>query len=215
MTLKVAALYVDPKGPYFGRPDVDPWDEIRDARLYAGPWPVVAHPPCARWGQFWWRGTLGADGGCFEAALESVNRWYGVLEHPEGSLAWARFGLEVPTPGRWTRGLFGTGWTCSVDQGRYGHRARKRTWLYYVGANGCPPSLDWRPFDGEPLAAQDPDSTRSGVEVMTKLERRLTPPPIPRRPHSPRSRGDRVTHAERRLTPAAFAEVLVGLARSS
>lgn len=45
----IAALFVATGGCYFGLPEVDPWDEKRDARLYAGPWPVVAHPPCARW----------------------------------------------------------------------------------------------------------------------------------------------------------------------
>jgi hypothetical protein len=45
----IAALYVERGGVYYGLPDVDPWDEERDARLYAGPWPVVAHPVCARW----------------------------------------------------------------------------------------------------------------------------------------------------------------------
>ena len=70
----IAALYVDPKGVYAGLPDVEVWDEARDGRLYAGPWPVVAHPPCARWGRFWFGGpewiklhprkVMGDDGGC-------------------------------------------------------------------------------------------------------------------------------------------------------
>jgi len=37
----VAALYVETDGAYFGLPDVDPWDEARDARLYAGPHPAA------------------------------------------------------------------------------------------------------------------------------------------------------------------------------
>lgn len=49
----VAALYVERGGCYWDQPGVDPWDEARDARLYDGPWPVVAHPPCQRWGRYW------------------------------------------------------------------------------------------------------------------------------------------------------------------
>lgn len=45
----IAALFVETNGCYFGQPGVDPWDINRDARLYPGPWPVVAHPPCERW----------------------------------------------------------------------------------------------------------------------------------------------------------------------
>ncbi len=37
----IAALYVERGGVYWDFPGVDPWDQARDARLYAGPWPVV------------------------------------------------------------------------------------------------------------------------------------------------------------------------------
>jgi hypothetical protein len=148
----IAALYVQTGGCYFGLPDVDPWDETRDARTYAGPWPVVAHPPCQRWGRFWAgqplhiartgeRKTKGDDGGCFEAALASVCEWGGVLEHPEGSHAWAHFGLnKPPREGGWVR-ADEYGWTCCVEQGRYGHYARKPTWLYAVDTDL--PELRW------------------------------------------------------------------------
>lgn len=103
----VAALYVAKGGCYYGLPDVDPWGlPERDAREYAGPWPVVAHPPCARWGRYWHGGpsakvrmVKGDDGGCFAAALASVRRHGGVLEHPESSHAWRGHGL-LPPPSR-------------------------------------------------------------------------------------------------------------------
>ncbi len=83
---------------------MDAWDERRDARTYAGPHPVVAHPPCERWGRYWGGGPmlhgtikqkkLGDDNGCFQSALEAVREYGGVLEHPEGSHAWRRFNLN-------------------------------------------------------------------------------------------------------------------------
>lgn len=50
---EVAALFVDAAGSYADLAGVDLWDEARDARLYPGTAPVVAHPPCQRWGKLW------------------------------------------------------------------------------------------------------------------------------------------------------------------
>lgn len=144
----VAALYVETNGVYFGLPDVDPWDRTRDARSYAGPHPVVAHPPCSRWCRLAglvearWGHKRGDDGGCFAAALNAVRTWGGVLEHPAYSDAWPHFGLPAPTRGGgWARDIFG-GWSCHVEQGRYGHPAKKATWLYGFGI--VPALLDFR-----------------------------------------------------------------------
>ena len=149
----VAALFVKTDGAYFGVPGVDPWDEMRDARKYQGSLPVVAHPPCQRWGKFWagqplWiartgeRKQKGDDGGCFAAALAAVRRCGGVLEHPWASHAWPHFGLSVPPrAGGWIKADDAGGWTCCVEQGRYGHYARKPTLLYAVGVEL--PELLW------------------------------------------------------------------------
>lgn len=149
----IAALYVETNGAYYGLPDVDPWDLERDARLYPGPWPVVAHPPCSSWCQLAsvnearWGSPIGADGGTFHAALEAVRRWGGVLEHPAYSIAWERFGLPRPIKGGWSSSFVDPGMTTEVDQAAYGHQARKRTWLYAVGVE--PLELDWRSVRGE------------------------------------------------------------------
>lgn len=135
---KVAALFVDPKGPYSLMGGVELWDEVRDARLYTGNYPVVAHPPCNRWGKMApinlkrWGTPIGEDGGCFEKALLSVRKWGGVLEHPQGSIAWKTFSLEKPQGVSWQR-VAPTEWVGEVWQSDYGHLATKKTWLLYVG----------------------------------------------------------------------------------
>lgn len=140
----IVALFVDPRGAYFGLEGVELWDEECDARKYAGPWSVVAHPPCARWCRLAglvearWGHRRGEDGGCFEAALNAVRTYGGVLEHPAYSDAWAAFGLPRPhRTGGWQRGLCG-GWSTHVEQGRYGHAAKKATWLYAFGQDELP-----------------------------------------------------------------------------
>ncbi len=145
----IAALYVENNGVYYGVTNVDPWDESRDARLYNGPYPVVAHPPCQRWGRYWHgapnkpgKYRLGDDGGCFESALASVRRYGGVIEHPAHSHAWRFFGLSTPPKnGGWVKSDELGGWTCYVEQGHYGHISRKATWLYAFGTDL--PDLIW------------------------------------------------------------------------
>ena len=155
--MTVAALYVELGGCYFGVPGVDPWDESRDARTYSGPHPVVAHPPCQRWGRFWHGSTrkphqykMGDDKGCFSAALYDVRVYGGVLEHPADSRAWERFGIpRPPRSGGWIsagtlyENEFPT-WTCCVFQGHYGHMSGKATWLYVAGVQRANlPELKW------------------------------------------------------------------------
>lgn len=192
--ITVAALFVQRGGSYWDLPGVDPWDEERDARLYAGPHPVVAHPPCERWGRYWFGGpsakvrrTKGDDGGCFASALASVRRWGGVLEHPEASAAWSAFTLRTPPKcGGWVSADLGDpGWTCCVEQGHYGHRARKATWLYACGV--VLPSLLWgksaasiRLEDGFHSAAERARGKRHNgvIERLSKPERAATPLPF-------------------------------------
>jgi len=145
----IAALYVETDGAYFGVAGVDPWDENRDARSYKGPHPVVAHPPCQRWGRYWHGAPnnphqfrLGEDGGCFAAALTAVRNYGGVLEHPAHSRAWEFFGIAKPEPGKgWAKADDFGGWTCYVEQGHYGHVSRKPTWLYAAKVEF--PQLNW------------------------------------------------------------------------
>lgn len=193
----IAALYVETNGVYFGLPDVDPWDEKRDAQLYDGPWPVVAHPPCSRWCrlaglvQARWGHRKGDDGGCFAAALAAVRRWGGVIEHPAYSDAWAAFDLPVPLRGGgWQRGFCG-GWACHVEQGRYGHVAKKATWLYCYGTSL--PDLRW---------GYDPDA--KSVALVSWCGNRV----------ATGENRPRVGKAAAARSPTAFRDVLLEMARS-
>ena len=202
---EIAALFVEPAphGVYQGLEGVDCWDEQRDARKYAGPWPVVAHPPCKRWGKYWHGGPsakerrqLGDDGDCFAAAIRSVRLYGGVLEHPATSHAWRWFGLlRPPHTGGWVRCDSFDGWTCHVEQGHYGHRARKGTWLYAVGCDL--PSLQWGPAQ---------QSVRLDQGFHSAEERRAA-----QGHHVPHQR---MSGRELLATPAPFRDLLIDLARS-
>lgn len=151
----VAALFVDAGGCYSGLPSVDPWAKDRDARTYTGPHPVVAHPPCQLWVNFaalnfkrygGEHNRPGNDGGCFAAALRSVRAFGGVLEHPAFSNAWARYGIAAPRGIGWQKDG-AMQWVCEVWQSAYGHKARKRTWLFYSGY-AAPFELRWTRLTG-------------------------------------------------------------------
>lgn len=207
----IAALYIKTNGSYYGLPGVDPWDENRDARRYAGPYPVVAHPPCQRWGKLWagqplWikrtgqRKTKGDDGGCFSAALRAIRKWGGVLEHPWGSHAWKHFGITLPPrAGGWVSagdGLLG-GWTCCVEQKGYGHYARKPTLLAAYGTDL--PELRW----GVSEMNLDPAIVaRIGLE---KAKRR----------GEVAARGGGTDSSQRIGTPLEFRDLLISLARTA
>lgn len=202
--VRIAALFVEKNGVYFNLPGVDPWDEERDARLYVGPYPVVAHPPCERWGRYATGGPsakvkrrVGADDGCFAAALTAVRRFGGVLEHPEASKAWERFGLtKPPRHGGWIRADRYGGFTCCVEQGHYGHSARKATWLYAIA--WALPELKWGRAPGE--------FTRLDAGFHSKEQRLLSAgrPPI-----------KRLTRAQRLGTPIEFRDLLISIARDN
>lgn len=193
----IAALYVQTGGAYFGIEGVDPWDQKRDARLYDGPHPVVAHPPCSRWcqlahvNQARYGHRVGDDGGCFAAALVAVRKWGGVLEHPAYTYAWPAFGLLRPTAGRWSRDLVDGAWVTEVSQSAYGHPARKRTWLYYVGSE-APPELDWREGGATHWCGNDGTIPKGSPSWKPSLGKKAAV-----------------------QTPAAFREVLIAMARSA
>ena len=201
----IAALYVETNGAYYGLEGVDPWDEERDARKYAGPHPVVSHPPCQRWGRMKDGGPSLPGGriphhdeGCFAAALTAVRNFGGVLEHPKDSSAWDYFGLmKPPHTGGWIIADSFGGWTCCVEQGHYGHLSRKATWLYAVGCDL--PSLTWgkSPQKIHPVALERhgyKKARRIGMMAMI---------------------GGKDKTRIRNMTPEPFRDLLIEIARSA
>jgi hypothetical protein len=187
-------LYADPRGPYPSLA-VDVYDEGRDARLYAGPWPVVAHPPCGAYGNLRHLATKALEhADCGPIAVAQVQRWGGVLEQPRGSKLWEVCGLPVPGALPDAHG----GYSLEVAQVEWGHVARKKTWLYLVGVPlsvlGC------APFPGR----EPTHWVSGGREHARKGSGGVIPP------------GIKVCSAQlRRRTPVAFAAWLLELAQAA
>jgi len=101
------------------------------------------------------------------------------------SYAWPAFGLPKPLRAGWQRTTDGA-WVCQVSQSAYGHRARKRTWLYYVGEQ--PIEMNW----GEPSpTAQVSFCKNHGNSPLPRLSKK-----------------------EAKATPIAFRDALLALVRA-
>jgi hypothetical protein len=106
--------------------------------------------------------------------------------------AWAAFDLPRPSrSGGWQQSLICGGWSCHVEQGRYGHPAKKATWLYAVGCKL--PTLRWG-------AIPDQQSWALVSWCGNHVSSGETRP--------------RVGKAAASKTPTAFRDVLLDMARS-
>jgi hypothetical protein len=169
----VAALYVDRLGPYTKLlgPEFC-WDEERDAENYAGPWPVVAHPPCGPWSSL--RHLYrGADAPLGLVAFAQVRRWGGALEQPARSRLF--LAADAPSPGSF-RDSWG-GVTMFVNQCDFGHVARKPTWVYMVRVDvsrvTVPPPR--KPTHWCSGGGTGRGKTPPGIKVCSAQQRRRTP----------------------------------------
>ncbi len=190
----VAALFVRADSVYKAMPGVDCYDMARDARIYDGPHPVVAHPPCRGWGRLRRFAKPRPDErNLARLAVALVREFGGVLEHPDASTLWPA--QRLPEPGRGTD-AFG-GWTLGISQHWWGHRAEKLTRLYIVGcAPGEVPPIPMVLGDASHVIAQH--RTIQGGGRLVKGMAGWRP---------------EVSKAEREHTPPELAEWLVELAR--
>lgn len=175
----VAALFVRADSIYKRLPGVDAYDIERDARSWNGKTPIVAHPPCRAWSCL--KAFAKPPPGERRLAIWAVmmlRRNGGVLEHPKGSSLWKRMHLPHPNDPPDQYG----GWTLEVDQFHWGHKARKRTWLYIVGAAKVPkiPKREGEPTHviDRPGSARKSERPNSSAKKpwCTKREREETPP---------------------------------------
>ncbi len=165
--------------------DCDVWDAERNALNWPGGAPVVAHPPCRLWGALHQLSTAPAEERDLAFfAVRAVREWGGVLEHPARSRLWQAAGL--PQPGE--RDQWG-GFTLSVAQWWWGHKAEKWTWLYVCGI---------KPLDLPPIPLRIGEASHCIAQSSRRQRLKLRP---------------EVTKAEREHTPPALAEWLLSVAR--
>jgi hypothetical protein len=89
-----------------------------------------------------------------------------------------------PRNGGWVVADWEGGWTCCVEQGFYGHRARKATWLYVYGVEELP-MLEWGRAPGDFVRLDDGFHSREersravktcACQRLSKNQRARTPP---------------------------------------
>lgn len=129
-------------------PDLDLWDETRDAYNFNSENHVIAHPPCAQWSRlhkFAKENKKEKDLAMF--CLDLVQRNGGIFEHPHGSHFFKYAGIKP---------------TIHVDQHWFGFPCKKQTWLYYAQVEPAQFPLNFNAVEGK-------------VEYMDKRFRSVTP----------------------------------------
>jgi hypothetical protein len=167
----ITVLFARRDSIYKSIPGVDVWDVDRNATMWPGGGPVVAHPPCRSWSRLRaFAKPTQSEIQLVTFAISAVREWGGVLEHPESSFAFTQFGL--PFPGQ--EDAWG-GWTISIPQFWWGHKAEKRTWLYIAGCE--PRSIPPIPLqlgEASHVVASSGRSTRKRP-VLSVADREHTP----------------------------------------
>jgi hypothetical protein len=127
--MAVSVLFASENSIYKQLNNIDVWDKDRNALLFRGDNPIIAHPPCRAWASL--RHCAKPEPNEKDLAyfaIEKVRLNGGVLEHPSKSTLWAIACLpEISCYDKYG------GWTLVIDQFWFGHRAQKRTKLYICG----------------------------------------------------------------------------------
>lgn len=113
----ISVLCINPISVYHSIPNLDLWDEQRNAYRFTGSNPVITHAPCAQWSRM--KAFSNPDPEQKQLAhfcCDQVERNGGIFEHPQGSSFFKERGIKP---------------TISIDQFWFGFPARKRTWLYF------------------------------------------------------------------------------------
>lgn len=172
----MAVLFARADSIYKTIPCCDVYDITRDARTYPGGLPVIAHPPCRAWGRLRQFAKPRPDEKALALwAVDQVRQWGGVLEHPASSSLWPTVGLPTGKE----RDKWG-GFTLSVDQFWWGHRAKKRTWLYICGPDLAEVPVIPLRFDAVTHTVGSMTTGRKSKKLpeITKAEREHTPPAL-------------------------------------
>jgi hypothetical protein len=172
--LGVSILFVR-KDSIYKSLGVDCWDIERDARLWPGGNPIVAHPPCRAWGQLAHFAKPRMDEKELAIfAINQIRKHGGVLEHPRASRLWKHMKLPMPGQGADEYG----GYSVCVNQSWWGHLAVKKSLLYIVGCDLKDLPIMPIKFDAITHTVSSQIKLKSGKRTkkeLTKEQREETP----------------------------------------
>jgi hypothetical protein len=140
----ITVLCADSKSNYYYIPDLDIYDQVRDAYTFRGSNPVITHAPCQQWSRL--KAFSKPNHKEKELAwfcYNTVMRNGGIFEHPYGSSFWEHVSKKN---------------VYSVDQFWWGFPARKRTLLLF---SKCKPISYPVRFDAVEKKVEDMDSRGS------------------------------------------------------